>query len=117
MKNYKLRREEIHEQKSKVRLSRNMKKKIQTTMIGALSSIEKHFGFLWEHEGISEEKKQEMRNLFNDLRSDVLDKGNHQLRNVDAELANYTVVADKDYHDISFLPPDILEEKQNEQGQ
>ena len=35
---------------SKERLLRVSKKKIQTTMIGALSTIEKHFGFLWGHE-------------------------------------------------------------------
>jgi len=38
-----------------------MKKKIQTTMIGALSSVEKHFGFLWEQEGVSEEQKESLK--------------------------------------------------------
>lgn len=117
MDNFKNRREKIHAQKSKAKLSQNLKKKIQTTMIGALSSIEKHFGFLWEHQDIPESKKEEMRNVFNDLRSDILDKGNHQLRNVDAELSNYEVLVDKGYHDISFVPPSILLEKHHGEGQ
>ena len=32
---------------SKERLSKILKKKVETTMIGALSSIEEHFSFLW----------------------------------------------------------------------
>ena len=32
------------EQRSKVRLKKDIKKKIETTMIGALASIEKFFG-------------------------------------------------------------------------
>ena len=34
---------------SKERLLKIGKKKIQTTMIGALSTLEKRFGFLWGH--------------------------------------------------------------------
>ena len=36
---------------SKERLSKILKKKVETTMIGALSSIEEHFGFLWGASG------------------------------------------------------------------
>lgn len=103
MKNYDNRRQEIKGAKSFNRLSRNMKKKIQTTMIGALSSIEKHFGFLWEQENISEEQRESLKRIYDDLRSEILDKGNHQLRNVDAELSDYDIFLHSNVHDINFF--------------
>lgn len=103
MNNYNSRREEILMHKSKQKLSRNIKKKIETTMIGALSSVEKHFSFLWDNENISEEKRNQMKAIFNEMRSEILDKGNSQARNVDAELANYDIYMHKDYYDVSFL--------------
>jgi len=87
-------KDEVHKNKSKDRLSNTMKKKVQTTMIGALSSIEEHIGFLWGHdsdEPLSEDQEK-LRQIYEDLRSDVLDKGNAQIRNVDTELSQYDVV-------------------------
>lgn len=37
----------ILEQRSKLRLKKDVKKKIETTMIGSLASIEKFFGSFW----------------------------------------------------------------------
>ena len=45
---YKENRDTKYKQVSKERLLKISQKKIQTTMIGALSTIEKYFGFLWE---------------------------------------------------------------------
>ena len=103
MNNYNNRRKEIHDAKSYNRLSRNMKKKIQTTMIGALSSVEKHFSFLWEQENISEEQRESLKRIYDNLRSEILDKGNHQLRNIDAELSDYTISLHSNVHDINFF--------------
>lgn len=88
MNDYKKTREQKYKSDSKDRLSKIMKKKIQTTMIGSLSSIEEHFGFLWE--GDSEQARM-MKEIYNKVRSDVLDKGNNQARNIDAELSHYEV--------------------------
>ena len=44
---YKKARDRKYKAESKDRLSKILKKKIQTTMIGALSTIEENFGFLW----------------------------------------------------------------------
>ena len=44
---YKEVRQEKFKNDSRVRLSKILKKKVETTMIGALSSIEEHFSFLW----------------------------------------------------------------------
>jgi transcription termination factor Rho len=90
---YKAVRQAQYQSDSKDRLSKIIRKKIQTTMIGALSSIEENFGFLWDgnNEDITPETRQQMSELYQKIRSEVLDKGNTQARNVDAELANYDV--------------------------
>jgi len=89
---YKESRDEKYKYDSKERLSKILKKKVETTMIGAISSIEDHFSFLWDAKG--SEMTQENRfmfDLFQKVRSEILDKGNSQSRNVDAELSQYEV--------------------------
>ena len=86
--NFSFRRQSNFRQKSKENLSSVLKKKIQTTMIGSISSIEQHFGYLLDGET---EEHQRMYDLFQELRSDILDKGNHQARNIDAELGQYNI--------------------------
>lgn len=85
---YSFRRYRNFKDKSKERLSSVIKKKIQTTMIGSISSIEDHFGFLWD--GDTEQHKQ-MQEVFQKIRSEILDKGNHQARNIDVELSQYEI--------------------------
>ena len=89
---YKQKREEKYRQDSRERLSKILKKKVQTTMIGALSSVEEHFSFLWNsgEEEMSTEQ-QMMHDIFQKARSEILDKGNSQVRNIDAELSQYDV--------------------------
>ncbi len=89
---YKQVRENKYKLDSKERLSKILKKKIQTTMIGALSSIEENLGFLWNSDSGELTKDQEvMKDLYQKIRSEILDKGNNQARNIDAELAQYDV--------------------------
>ena len=89
---YKKAREERYKQESKDKLSKTLKKKIQTTMIGALSSIEENFSFLWETPDGKLTKDQEIiKDVYQKIRSEILDKGNNQARNIDAELAQYDV--------------------------
>ena len=71
--------------KSRERLERIACKKIKTTMIGAISSIEEHFGFFLESED------DNIKEVFNKLRSDILDKGNQQIRNLSQELKLYDI--------------------------
>jgi len=87
---YKKIREKKYKADSKDRLSKILKKKIQTTMIGALSSIEENLGFLWE-ENNPKFTPEDMKNIYNKIRSEILDKGNNQARNIDAELSQYEV--------------------------
>lgn len=87
---YKKIRDQKYKADSKDRLSKILKKKIQTTMIGALSTIEENLAFLWEQDNPNF-SKEDMKNLYNKIRSEILDKGNNQARNIDAELSQYEV--------------------------
>ena len=73
---------------SKDRLKKIAHKKIQTTMIGALDTLEKHFGFLWEDDS---KQSSELREIYNTVRQEILDRGNDQIRNLDNELSQYDV--------------------------
>ena len=88
---YKSIRDDKYKTDSKERLSKILKKKVETTMIGALSSIEEHFAFLWSQEGETSPEAKVMYDLFQKVRSEILDKGNTQARNVDAELSQYEI--------------------------
>jgi len=59
-------------------------------MIGALDSIEKHLGFLWEED---EEGKQNgvLRETYEIVRQEILDRGNDQIRNLMTELDQYDI--------------------------
>jgi len=89
---YKTAREDKFKVNSRDRLAKIIKKKIQTTMIGALSSLEDHLGFLWgTNEKELTQEQTYMKELYQKVRSEILDKGNTQARNVDAELSQYDV--------------------------
>ena len=92
-KEYKSVREDKFKHDSKHRLSKILKKKVETTMIGALSSLEEHFSFLWSGQsgGDLTPEQQIMYDTFQKVRSEILDKGNTQARNIDAELNQYDV--------------------------
>ena len=103
--NYNNRRRQNEERKSKRLLCNSMKKKIETTMIGALSTIEENFGFLWDQvDGKTAQEQELMKELYKKVRSEILDKGNHQARNIDAELAQYEVEWLKYHLKIPVIP-------------
>ena len=96
---FKQKKDDQFKEASRSRLSKIAKKKIQTTMIGALSTVEKFFGFLWGH-GDDDEltpEQEHMKNLFDEARAEILDRGNSQIRNLEAEVAQYDVTW-KRYH-------------------
>lgn len=89
---YKNTREDKYKYDSKDRLGKILKKKVETTMIGALSSLEEHFGFLWTNEnGNLTQEQKIMLDIYQKVRSEILDKGNSQARNIDSELSQYEV--------------------------
>ena len=67
-------------------------------MIGALSTIEEQFGFLWgfdinESERTPEQKK--VHEIYEEARAKILDRGNTQIRNLEIELNAYDIQAKK----------------------
>jgi len=67
-----------------------IKKRLQTTMIGALYEFEENFGYLW---GLDKNKDEELtdselrfREQWEDARDRILNKGNAQLRQCFSEL-------------------------------
>lgn len=86
-------KEEIYKRQCKQKLLSTVSKRINTTMIGALSSIEKHLGYLWgeSEDGELTPEQQEFERLYEELRTEILDKGNSQIRQLESDLNLYEV--------------------------
>lgn len=85
---------------SKNKLFNVSKKKIQTTMIGALSTIEEKFGFLWGFDLEESQRTPEQKHvheIYEEIRAKILDRGNTQIRNLESEFINYVIVRKKHY--------------------
>ena len=72
----------------------NSKKRLQTTFIGDLAEFEKGFGFLWGH-GLPysqlNEDERYFRNIWNEVRKTILDKGNGQIAGLEGEAEFWTI--------------------------
>ena len=90
---YKAEKATKYQEVSKERLLKISKKKIQTTMIGALSTVEKHLGFLWGYESPEAltPEQEHLKEIYNEVRSEILDRGNNQARNLETEFAAYDI--------------------------
>lgn len=86
---YKKVREDRVKSMSKKKLFDVSSKKIRTTMIGALSTVEEHLGFLWAEGSVEAE---EFKKIYERIRSEILDRGNNQIRNLEAEFSHYDVM-------------------------
>lgn len=85
-KEYEARSKQKYKRDSKERLRAIASKKIQTTMIGALDSIEKHLGFLW-----ADGNNDSLKDIYEIVRQEILDRGNDQIRNLSTELEQYEI--------------------------
>ena len=109
-------REERYKDISRDKLFKASKKKIQTTMIGSLSTIEEQFGFLWgfdipESERTAAQKK--IHEIYEDTRAKILDRGNTQIRNLETEFINYDITRKKHFINL----PMAQERGDNDDGQ
>lgn len=86
--------EQRYLEQSKNRLEKIVSTKMKTSFIGALAVFEKNFGYLWGH-GIAEEdlteEQLEMLELWEDIRTEVLNNGNTQLRAAKNEISNHVI--------------------------
>lgn len=67
-----------------------LKKRFQTTMIGAIYEFEKAFGYLWgqdkdENEELTD-KEEKFLDIWEDTRNKILNNGNNQLRKALSEI-------------------------------
>lgn len=92
----KLRDDKVQEACRK-RLEKIVTTKIRTTFIGALSTFEEFFGWLWGYDENREltPDEEQIKELWNKAREQILDKGNNQLRSIKSELKQYTVNWDR----------------------
>jgi hypothetical protein len=101
-------REERKREVSRETLFKSAKKKIQTTMIGALSTIEESFGFLWgfspDDETDLTPEQRHIKDIYEDARAKILDRGNTQIRNLEADFANYEINRKKHYINLPVVP-------------
>lgn len=97
---YKINKEQRDKELSKKKLYHSAETKIRTTMIGALSSIENSLKKFWDVPNPSPEQIA-MKEGFEQVRSEILDRGNNQIRNLANEFSNYEISYQKK---IVYLP-------------
>jgi hypothetical protein len=99
-------REQRYKEVSRDKLFQVAKKKIQTTMIGALSTLEESFGFLWGfdlHESERTPEQRHIHQIYEDARAKILDRGNTQTRNLENEFINYDISRRKHYINLPVV--------------
>lgn len=86
---YKQRRKDEAKDALCVRMTKNM----ETIMIGALEEIENSFGFLWGHKENRSKTKEEIEfsEMWQDLRSRILDRSNHKIMQSEKEFDKYEI--------------------------
>lgn len=78
---------------SRERLSKIIETKIRTSFIGAISSFEDEFGHMWGKDTDNPNIEQRrMKNVWDMVRKEILDKGNDQIRNAKTELEYYDII-------------------------
>lgn len=80
-------------EESKERLKKICITKVKTTMIGALESIEKRLQKFYKPDGKPTNEQLILQKIFEEIRNEILDRGNQQIRNLEAEF---------DYYDIEW---------------
>jgi hypothetical protein len=70
------------------KINQIIKKRIQTTMIGAIARFEENFGFLWGQDKDIDLNSEQIRNLeiWEKTRTEILDNGNNQIRGAISEI-------------------------------
>lgn len=86
-----LEKDKRYKEESRERLKKICETKIKTTMIGALDSIEKKFEKFYTDSARPTNEELILRRIFEELRTEILDKGNQQIRNLDTEFEQYTI--------------------------
>ena len=82
---------------------KDIEKKCMTIMIGSLARFEKNFKHLWEKE---DEKGDEYYDIWQSVRNDILNFGNHQLRDTVESMYKFFIENNKNnqlnYYEFRF---------------
>lgn len=82
--------EKRYREESKKRYIKIQDKKMDTIIIGAIAAIENKLGFCWGNGKTNLTKtEQEFKKIWQELRTEILDKGNSQKRALHKELEQY----------------------------
>lgn len=97
----------------KRQLGNNARKKITTTMIGALDAFEKEFGKSWgihkAHDEPLTEQEERCLQRWLKVREKILDKGNAQIGAFFQELEGYSITKEKYKYHYKFINRDYDE--------
>ncbi len=94
-------------EKSKLRLQEVIDKKFTTCFIGAVNSVEEHLGFLWgKGKSALTSREREMACVWEELRTEILNKGNNQKRAARNEIEEYEVEWKQKHTDFILRPKD-----------
>lgn len=78
----------------RVQLENIVVKRMKTIMIGSIAAIEERLSHLWESDNPED---IQLRQEFEELRREILDRGNAQIRAIKTELNNFEI-SGKLYH-------------------
>ena len=85
------------------KIIKDIESRMRTVMIGAISRIEENFGYLWNHGNDPETKNQEIfADKWENLRLELLNHGNHQIRSASDDLKYYFDKQDKYSYNYNF---------------
>jgi hypothetical protein len=77
-------------------LIHSIEKRFQTTTIGSLARIEDYLGFTWGHnKDMISIEQSDNRQIWQDLRDDILDHGNYQMRAALTDLRKFIQAENK----------------------
>jgi len=89
------------------RLDKIITTKIRTSFIGALANFEESFGFLWGQDKspdqLTDEERQ-MKELWEQTRTSVLNNGNAQLRAAQNEISQHVISWNRHHVDLVVKP-------------
>lgn len=89
--------QERYKEYSKNKLKSVIVSRMKTNMIGTLAIIEKTIGHLWgiDNDGELTPDQEEMLDMWEDIRTQILDLGNNNIRITEEELSRYTINWDR----------------------
>jgi hypothetical protein len=83
---------------------KTIEKRFKTLMIGSIFKFENSFGYLWNHGHEPTDQKEEFfRDKWEDLRYEILNHGNNQIRLAVSELKQYITNESKYNYNYEFI--------------